>query len=161
MKQTSAILPLAFILLAAAGCGDKKMMPFLGQWNGDFVVSKVNRGPDADIDRKHHSLHGYVSLRLDKKSYLLHLEGEQQQVDVKGNWAYHGNQAVLSPSDVKVNNDNGAGQYNPNRKYVPDEDLYSAYNKKLILTLSQDGKTLQSPSMSIAFLEGEHIFTKD
>ena len=136
-------------------------MPFLGQWPGQFTVDKVNKGPDGPEDRKHHTLHGYLSVRLNKKSYMLHLEGEQQQIDVKGTWTYSGNQLTLTPVDPKINTEGGKEAINPNFKYVPPEDLFLAYEKKMTLNLSKDGTTLQGLRTTVAFLEGTHSFKKD
>jgi hypothetical protein len=148
--------------LTGVGCGDKRPVPFLGTWPGQFTVDKVNRGPDGPDDRKHHCLHGDLVIRLDKKSYMLHLAGEQQQVDVKGTWSYSGNQITLDPTkDVKVSTDGGKEGVNPNRKYVPDEELYLAYGKKITLKLSKDGLSLEGLRTTIAFLEGTHSFKKD
>lgn len=160
MKSVPLVLIFAFAL-ALAGCGDKKKVPFLGQWTGQFEVSKVKTGSDTELDRKHYWLRGYVSVRLDKSSYLMHLEGEQQQVDIKGTWTYSGSQITLDPKDIKVNTDGGEKGVNPNLKYVPDEDLYNAYQKKITLKLSPDGSTLMGLTTTIAFLEGVHIFHKD
>lgn len=159
MKKTSLILLLPFALL---GCGDQKTRPFLGQWNGEFTVSKVGRGGDTEKDRKQNALRGYVSIRLNKNIYLLHLEGEQQQIDIKGKWTYTGTQITLDPKeDTKIVTEGGTNGPNPNLKYVPDPDLYEAFTKKIILNISPDGSNLTSPTTSIAFLEGTFKFTKE
>ena len=62
------------------GCGDPKTIPFLGQWNGEFTVSKVLQGPNTPQDQRRHSLKGYLKIVLNKKSYSMHLEGEQQNI---------------------------------------------------------------------------------
>jgi hypothetical protein len=155
-----ASLPL--VLLNGCGVGgDKKAVRFLGQWPGQFTVEKVNVGPDGVDDRKHHSLHGYVSVRLDRSKYIMHLEGEQQQIDITGKWAISDSQITLSPVDIKVNTEGGKDGVNPNRKYIPDEDLYVAYGKKITLKLSKDGSTLEGLRTTIAFLEGTHTFKKE
>lgn len=156
-----ALTILASIVLKLSRGGDQKAVPFLGQWPGQFTVDKVNRGPDGPDDRKHHTLHGFLSIRLDKTSYLLRLEGEQQQIEVKGTWSYSGNQITLSPNDIKPKTEGGKDGINPNFKYVPDEDLYNAYQKKITLNLSKDGSSLTGLRTTIAFLEGTHSFKKD
>ena len=152
---------LALGVLKISGGGDKKAVPFLGQWPGQFTVDKVNRGPDGPDDRKHHTLHGYLSVRLNKNMYMLHLEGEQQQIDIKGTWSYSGDQLTLSPNEIKPATERNPNGLNPNFKYVPDEDLYTAYQKKITLNLSKDGSTLRGLRTTIAFLEGTHTFKKD
>ena len=162
--KTKSLLALA-LALALVGCGDKKVVPFLGQWPGQFTVDKVNRGPDGPDDRKHHTLHGYLSVRLNKNMYMLHLEGEQQQIDVKGTWTYSGSQITLAPApdpnSIKVTSEGGKEGINPNFKYIPDEDLHQAYLKKITLKLSKDGSSLEGLRTTIAFLEGTHSFKKD
>lgn len=158
MKKIWLVLP--FVILVS-GCGDQKKVPFLGQWNGAFTVEKVKKGPDTPEDRKHNSLRGYISIVLNKNGYTLHLEGEQQKIDVKGVWTYSGNQITFTPKDTKVVTEGGPGGANPNFKYVPEEELYSAYLKKFTLKLSKDGSTLQGLTTTIAFLEGVHSFKKD
>lgn len=156
-----ALAILAFTVLKISGGGDQKAVRFLGQWPGAFNVDKVNRGPDGPEDRKHNTLRGYLSVRLNKKSYILHLEGEQQMIDVKGTWTYSGDQLILSPDDVKPKTEGGKDGINPNFKFVPDEELYNAYLKKITLNLSKDGSTLQGLRTTIAFLEGSHSFKKE
>ena len=159
MLKRNFAIPIVLVL-ALTGCGDKKVVPFLGQWEGHFQVNKVGKGSDTAIDRKQYSQKGYVSVRLNKHIYTMHLEGEQQQLDIKGTWSYSGQQITLEPTDIKVNDDNGDKGPNPNLKYVPSEDLYNAYQKKITLKLSPDGSTLQGLTTTRAFLEGVHIFKK-
>ena len=152
---------LSFGVVMISRRGDKAPLPFLGQWQGQFTVDKVNVGPDSPVDRKQHILRGYVSIRLDKMKYIMHLEGEQQQVDITGKWAIVGRQITLSPGDTKVKTEGGRDGANPNRKYVPEEDLYTGYEQKITLKLSKDGSSLEGLRTTIAFLEGTHSFKKD
>lgn len=153
---------ISLVALFLVGCGgDANRLKFLGQWTGAFEVDKVLKGPDGPEDRKHSDLRGYISIVLNKMGYTMHLEGEQQQVDIKGTWSYSGQQITLEPKDVKVNTDGGEHGVNPNLKYVPDEDLYAAYQKKITLKVSSDGSTLKGLTTTIAFLEGVHTFKKD
>jgi hypothetical protein len=143
------------------GCGDPKTIPFLGQWNGEFTVSKVLQGPNTPQDQKRHSLKGYLKIVLNKKSYSMHLEGEQQTIDVQGSWNYSGNQVTLSPIDVKVETAGKDEGVDPNRKWILPEDLYAAYLKKFVFRLSKDGNSLQGLDTTIVILEGAHVFKKD
>jgi hypothetical protein len=159
VKKSHFALIIATTLFA--GCGGKKPVQFLGQWPGNFNVDKINRGPDGAEDRKHHKLHGWISVRLDKQKYIMHMNGEQQQIDIKGTWTVLGNQITLDPNDVKVATDGGKDGVNPNFKYVPDADLYQAYQQKITLKLSKDGSRLEGLRTTIAFLEGTHTFKKE
>lgn len=148
-------------VVALVGCGDQKTMPFLGQWNGAFDVEKVVNGPDSEKDRKRHTLRGYVKIVLNKKSYQMKLEGEQQTVDIKGKWKYNGKQLFLEPDDVKIGPDGSQEDLNPNRKSVPAEDLYVGYGKNLTFRINDDGRSLTGLTTTIAGLEGTHRFKKD
>ena len=152
---------IVLVVLKLSKGGDQEAVKFLGQWPGQFTVDKVDRGPDGADDRKHHMLRGYVSVRLNKKMYTMHMEGEQEQIDIKGFWTINGNQITLAPSDTKVNVEGGKEGINPNFKFVPVEELYLAYEKKITLNLSKDGSTLQGLRTTIAFLEGQHSFKRE
>ena len=91
----------------------------------------------------------------------MHLEGEQQTIDVQGSWNYSGNQVTLSPIDVKVETAGKDEGIDPNRKWILPEELYAAYLKKFVFRLSKDGNTLQGLDTTIVILEGAHIFKKD
>lgn len=170
MKVHPALIVLAVFfgfaslpLLLLKGCSrpDAQAVPFLGQWPGQFTVEKINQGPDMAMDRKHHMLRGYLSIRLDRKKYIMHLDGEQQKIDITGNWIITGNQITLNPVDTKVNTEGGKDGVNPNFKWIPDEDLVESYGKKITLKLSKDGSTLDGLRTTIAFLEGTHTFKKE
>jgi hypothetical protein len=143
------------------GCGDQKTMPFLGQWEGGLDVDKVLKGPDTAEDRRRHHLKGYIKIVLNKKKYDMHLEGEQQRIDVTGKWSYNGRQLILEPTDVKFDDEGKAEGVNPNQKFVAPEELYNAYLKKLTFRISEDGKKLEGLTTSIAILEGTHRFVKE
>jgi hypothetical protein len=151
------VIPIAFLF----GCGDKKSVPFLGTWTGDFEVTKVLSGTDTEKDRIRHNLKGYVRIVLDNNKYTMVLEGEQQAVDIKGTWVYKGKQVILSPIDVDVKNRFKGEDLNPNLKAVDPADLYSAYLKKITLNLSTDGKSLRGLDTTVAALEGRHNFKKE
>lgn len=161
MKKSPLSLALA-LALALISCGpNKEKVRFLGQWTGQFTIDKIGKGPDSPMDRKHHMLRGYISIVLNKNKYTMHMEGEQQQVDIKGFWTYKDNQVTLSPAEVNVKSDGGDKGYDPNLKYVPDEELHQAYLKKFTFNLSKDGSTLQGLTTTIAFLEGVHAFKRE
>ena len=112
MRKSPLALAITFSI-ALIGCGDQKQVPFLGQWVGQFDVEKVKQGPDSATDRRQHSLRGYLSVRLNKNIYLMHLEGEQQQVDITGKWSYKGNQLTLNPDKIDGKSDGAAAGPNP------------------------------------------------
>lgn len=76
------------LLLQGCISADQKTRPFLGMWVGKFTVSNVGAGPNTPDDHRRHTLTGYIRVLLDKKAYQMHLEGEQQKVDIKGEWNY-------------------------------------------------------------------------
>ena len=156
----------AFLCVAVAvglqGCisADQKTRPFLGMWVGKFVVSNVERGPNTADDQRRHSLTGYVRILLDKKAYQMRLEGEQQTIEIKGEWVYRGNQIILSPKKVEVKDENEDGP-NPNRKFVPLEELTKAYGQKLVFNINKAANEYTAPEVKIAFLSGTHSFKKE
>ena len=162
MKSMTSAALIGIAAVALQGCisADQKTRPFLGMWVGNFSVSNVGAGPNTADDHRRHTLTGYVRVLLDKKAYQMHLEGEQQKVDIKGEWTYKGNQIILSPKDVQVVDEYDDGP-NPNRKYVPSEDLTIAYRQKLTFNINKAANEYIAPEMKIAFLTGTHSFKKE
>jgi hypothetical protein len=148
------------LLLQGCISADQKTRPFLGMWVGKFIVSNVGAGPNTPDDHRRHTLTGYIRVLLDKKAYQMHLEGEQQKVDIKGEWAYKGNQLILSPKDVQVVDESDDGP-NPNRKYVDAEELTIGYRQKLTFNINKAANQYTAPEMKIAFLTGTHSFKKE
>lgn len=148
--------------VALQGCvsADQKTRPFLGMWVGKYAVSSVGAGPNTADDQRRHTLTGYVRVLLDKKAYQMHLEGEQQTVEIKGEWAYRGNQIILSPKKVEVKDEYEDGP-NPNRKYVPLDELTKAYQQKLTFNINKAANEFTAPEVKIAFLSGTHSFKKE
>jgi len=148
--------------LFLGGCisADQKTRPFLGMWVGKFAVSNVGVGPNTADDQRRHTLTGYVRILLDRKAYQMHLEGEQQVIEIKGEWVYRGSQLILSPKKVEVKDEYEDGP-NPNRKYVPSDELTKAYQQKLTFNLNKAANEYSAPEMKIAFLNGTHSFKKE
>jgi hypothetical protein len=157
MKRVLGLIPLLMIL----GCGDQKTVPFLGQWEGAFTVDRVLKGIDTPKDRTRHKLKGYVKIVLNKKSYKMHLQGEQQTIDIDGKWTYDGRQLTLEPIDVNIPPVSKEGDFDPNLKFIPAAELYAAYQKKLTFKLDEKTKTLTGLTTTIADLEGSHSFKKE
>lgn len=160
MRQVA--IAAAGVALMLQGCisADQKTRPFLGMWVGKFTVSNVGAGPNQADDQRRHTLTGYIRVLLDKKAYQMHLEGEQQQIEIKGEWVYKGSQIVLSPKNVTVNDEYDDGP-NPNRKYVPSDELTKAYQQKLTFNINKAANEFIAPEMRIAFLTGTHSFKKE
>lgn len=147
-------------------CGDPKTMPFLGTWNGGFVVEKVQQGPDTAGDRKRHELRGYLRMVLNKKKYEMKLDGEQQTVLVKGLWTYNGKQLTLEPESVEIKVEGGDENLDPNKKSLPSDELYSNYLKKMTFNLKSSSDRsgvdlLSGLDSTVVFLQGKHQFQKE
>lgn len=161
-----AILPflalvIALALTGRAACSNKDLIPFMGKWAGGFVVDRVKQGPDTDKDRKRSGLNGYLQIYGTQRSFKLHLEGEQQTLDIAGTWIAKGNKVTLTTTDFQMDDQGGADLRNPNQKFVPAEDLNRGYSHPVVLTLSADKKRLTGLPTSIGDLVGRHEFVKD
>ncbi len=160
MRRPAILCLLAATALQGCISADQKTRPFLGMWVGKFMVANVGNGPNTADDQRRHSLTGYVRILLDKKAYQMHLEGEQQTIEIKGEWIYKGNQIILSPKKVEVKDENEDGP-NPNRKFVPAEELTKAYQQKLTFNINKAANEFTAPEVKIAFLSGTHSFKKE
>ncbi len=156
MKRHSLLI----LLLFAAGCGDKTILPFLGKWQGQFEVQRM-QVPGTESDRKRESLKGYVQVYADKHKFKMRMEGEQEAVDLTGTWSIKRQQITLQFSDVVVDDMGGEQFRDPNRKFIAPIDLRAAYSKPLVLNLSTDKKHLDGLTMTMGGLTGRHVYVKD
>ncbi|HSI72708.1 MAG TPA: hypothetical protein VK934_05985 [Fimbriimonas sp.] len=127
---------------------NEELRNFLGMWQG-----KLNAGPQ--------SMKGYLRFKGGRKEFELHLEAAQQEIDLKGNWTLvKPTQMELKVTDVKVNDFGGASKRDPNKPYIPNADVQSAYGKPLVFTLAPDKQTLTSLPITFGQLTASHEFKK-
>jgi len=155
------LLFLGLFFTARSSCSNKDMLPYLGKWPGGFVVSEVRRGPNTSVDQKRSSLKGFVQIYATNHKFKLHLEGEQETIDVDGDWTRKAKRMDLRVQHVVIDDQGGAALRDPNRKFILPDDIRAAYSRPLILDLSADGKNLNGLPMSIGDLTGRHLFAKE
>lgn len=155
------LLFLGLFFTARSSCSNKDMLPYLGKWPGGFVVGEVRRGPNTAIDQKRSSLKGFVQIYATNRKFKIHLEGEQETIDVDGDWTRKARRMDLHVQHVVIDDQGGAALRDPNRKFILPDDIRAAYSRPLILDLSADGKSLNGLPMSIGDLTGRHLFAKE
>jgi hypothetical protein len=135
-------------------------MPFLGKWSGTFTVSEI-QGGGADKDMKRESLRGFVQVYATNRKYKMEMNGEQETIDVNGTWTIHGNRITLTPIEVIIDDQGGIDQRDPNKKFIPSDEVRAAYGRPLILEQTPDKKALNGLKMVIGKLIGTHRYIKD
>lgn len=158
MKKTVRLIP---ILLFAAGCNaNKDILPFLGKWSGKFEVEEIQGGGTAQ-DRKREQLKGYIQVYATGRSYKMEMTGEQETIDISGNWIIKGNRITLTPKSIAIDDKGGEDKRDPNKKFIPAAVAKAAYQRPLILQESPDKKALDGLKLSIGDLIGTHHYVKD
>lgn len=158
MKKIFRLLPAMVIL---AGCNPhKNLMPFLGKWSGKFEVSDIIGG-GKDSDKKRETLSGYVQVYATGQSFKMEMQGEQETIDISGTWTCKGNRMTLNPKSVQIDDQGGADQRDPNKKFIPATDVQTAYGRPMVLQETPDKKSLNGLEMTIGKLVGTHRFVKD
>lgn len=150
---------LIFFTVRATG-SNRDLIRYTGRWGGGFTIDSVQSGPDSEAVRKRNKLTGYVQIYLTGRKYTLHLEGEQQGVDVYGTWTAKGEKLTLTPKEVKIDDRGGPEQRDPNRPYLPNEDVRAAYERPIVLSQSADKNSFQGLPMSVSRFIGKHRFEK-
>lgn len=147
-----------FLILALAGCGGghKELLPYLGKWNGAFEVERFAGATPKDLSRE--TLRGYLMLYATNRRFLLHFDGEQQAVDLDGTWALNGKQVELRATKVEIDDQGGEEFRDPNKKWIPSDQLQAAVGRPIILNPSTDGKRLAGPATSIGDRTGAYRF---
>jgi hypothetical protein len=151
------ILLVAVLLLA--GCGSKDKLPYLGRWHGDFVVDKILQG-GTDKDRQREGLRGSLQVYATDDRLILHLEGEQEVIDVNGTWEHTGTAMTLRFTRIKIDDMGGANLRDPNLKFIPSVDVRTAFQRNMVLHLSRDKQKLNGLEVSIGPLTGHFLFTR-
>lgn len=138
------------VMVAINKNAHQDLRPFLGKWTGAFVVDPPNKRENLD---------GFLQMYATEMMFKMHLEGEQQEIDVDGNWAIEGKQIILKPTHVDIQDYGGQDVRNPNLAYIPNDDVRAAYERTLVFNPSADKKKLDGLLISIGPLRGAHQFT--
>jgi hypothetical protein len=158
LNKRLLIAPLFALLI---GCNhNKELMPFLGKWSGSFEVAEITGGGTAK-DLKRESLKGYVQVYATERSYKMEMEGEQETVNISGFWTISGNRITLKPERIGIDDRGGEDKRDPNKKFIPSEDVQAAYGRPLVLSEAADKKSLTGLKITIGKLVGTHRFVKD
>lgn len=136
-------------LVAKNRTAHEDLRPYLGKWTGGFF---------ADPADKHKDLPGYLQIYATHQTFKMHLEAEQQEVDIDGTWSLNKKQVVLKPTQVKINDFGGANSRDPNLMYYPNPDVQDTYRKPIVLNPTADGKKLEGLLITMGPTEGEHKF---
>lgn len=149
-----------FALTLRATGSNRELIPFTGRWGGGFEIDTVTQGPASDEVKRQNRLEGYLQVYLTGRKYKLHLEGIQQGIDVDGTWTAKGRRITLTPKEVKIDDRGGPEMRDPNKPYLPNEDVTAAYSKPIVLDQAEDGKSFKGLSMTVSRFIGRHAFKR-
>jgi hypothetical protein len=134
-------------------------MPYFGKWDGGFVVEEIDGG-GATRDHERESLNGYLMLYATGSKFALHLEGEQQTIDVSGTWKIVGKQIQTQTTKLEIDDQGGEDFRDPNKKYIPSDAVRAALGRSIGFQLSPDQKRLASSTERIGNLVGTYRFKR-
>lgn len=155
------ILAVLLTVTYRARSANQDLRPFLGKWSGQFTPDSFRSGPDTEEDRRRSRLEGYIQVYATGRKFKMHLEGEQQAIDVTGTWTSKEKRLNLTPLDVQIDDQGGEEKRDPNKKYIPAEAVRAAYSKPLTFQLAEDGKSLKGLPISLGEMIGSHQLVKD
>lgn len=132
-------------------------LPFLGHWNGTFIVSK--NGSDMPTDRL--TLSGFIQLYRTGNRLVSQFANPAQEVDTKGHWkvisptriSLHFSGYKLTEGDLVALKASGASLFKSNA-------LRKAFSQDLVLDLSSDKLHLKGLLIHIGPLQGHFFFKK-
>lgn len=156
MKARQSRIALLAMIGFAAACAGKDAAPYLGKWNGKFVVESA--GEDKDLARN--ELKGFLQLYRTGNRFTLHLSGEQQSIDAKGSWKVEGKRITLHTKDLTIDDFGGEAKRDLRKKYIPADDVRKAYGGNLVLDAADDAKHLRGLTTNVGPLIGHHEFEK-
>lgn len=153
-----AVTLFAFTIRAIGS--NRDLIPFTGKWTGGFEIDTVTQGPDSAEEKKRNRLDGYLQVYLTKRKYKLHLEGIQQGIDVDGTWTVQGRRITLKPEKVTIDDHGGAEERDPNKPYIPNDDVNAAYYKPIVLDQSADKQGFKGLAVTVGRFIGRHSFSR-
>ena len=132
-------------VLALAGCGSEKLVPYLGKWTGSF---------EPDSPKSPYRMGCNLQLYATGEKFRMRVEGPQQAIEVNGTWTIKRQTILLAPREVKIDDFGGVDLRNPNLPYLPAEAIQKAFGTALACRLSRDNKTATSISLNLGPVEG-------
>jgi hypothetical protein len=157
----SVLLVVLLTLTMRAKNSNQDLRPFLGKWSGEFKPESFRTGQGSEEDLRRSRLEGYIQVYATNRKFKMHLEGEQQAIDVTGTWTFEEKKLNLTPLDVQIDDQGGEEMRDPNKKYIPADAVRATYSKPLSFRLGGDGKTLQGLPISLGEMIGSHRLEKD
>ncbi len=122
-------------LAGLAGCKNQAEMPYFGKYEGGYMVeSTTNRLIPAAA---RWNLKGYLQLLATRDKFNLHLEGEQETVDIRGTWHLDQGMMRFWVTENKFDDLGGASTRNPNRTFTPAAAIRAAIGKEFTLGVGQ------------------------
>jgi hypothetical protein len=127
---------------------NQELRAYLGMWNGGLTVGT-------------NTMKGYLRLKGSRRQFEMHLEGRQQEIDLAGIWTLDNLKRIsLKVESMKINDFGGEEKRDPNKPYLPNSAVNTAYAQPLQLDLSSDGESLTSLPVRFGELTGIHSFQK-
>lgn len=160
--RNSSVALLTGLAIFAAGCKNKgERITYFGKYDGGFDVHTVDGKTLAD--RTRWNLKGYLHLLASHDEFKIHLEGEQQIIDVKGIWKLAPKMITLDIEDISIDDLGGEAKRNPNLKFIPSADFKEAYGRQLSLRIEGTTKNpvLTGPTLRMGPILGNHTFRRD
>lgn len=160
MKRTRAILTAPLLAWALAGCNpNSQLMPYYGKWDGGYMVEELD-SPATEKDLQRESLSGYIMLYATGNKFKLYQQGEQQTIEVEGTWKLEGKQVRTQTTKIKIDDMGGEEFRDPNKKYIPSDDVRAAFGKPMVLTLNSAKTELKTPAVGIGNRIGSFTFKR-
>lgn len=129
---------IAVLALGVVGCGNPRSA-LLGNWEARLVTDAGEPMP----------LKGSLHLYATKDRFTLHFDGPQQGMDASGMWSTEKDQIHLEVRDLRFDDRGGSERRDPNRPFVPFDDLRRAFQGKLSVSVSSDRKSFTGPLLQI------------
>jgi hypothetical protein len=157
-----SLLGIATVGLILSGCRSKQDVPYVGRWDGQFMVSRL-LGKTQVMSAKRNNWRGFVLLYRTRDDggtrCQMHLENEQETVEVKGHWELVKRQVEITFNDIKIDDAGGLDMRDPNKSYLDSGEIRKALSVPLILN-STGPTSLSSPLVVFGPLEGAYSFKK-
>jgi hypothetical protein len=154
------LLVIILVMTGRASCAGKADLPFLGKWKGGFVADRFVGRPNA-FGLRRSGFDATLQLYRTEDKFILHLEAEQETVDVLGTWTHKDREIRLKVGSVDVDDMGGSDARDPNRPFVDAEAIRQTYSGILILRMTKDKKQLIGLPLTLGEVVGTHRFKKD